>query len=137
MHSVEEVSPHEAVPSTAIDIEPGAAGDHHAEFLPIGMNIEKTLEEGLPTAIFVDLIEDYLGATGASFVGSDGCGHGRRSLLNQTPVVGRVPVEIVLRAMPANSGLAHLPRTADEGHLPMNLQMSLQDGIIDSATIVH
>jgi hypothetical protein len=57
--------------------------------------------------------------------------------LDQTPVVGRVPVEIVLRAMPANSGLAHLPRTADEGHLPMNLQMSLQDGIIDSATIVH
>ena len=137
MHSVEEVSPHKAVPSPAIDIEPSTAGDHHSEFLPIGMNIEEPLEEGLPTAVFVDLIEDYLGSTGASFVGSDGCGHGRRSLLNQTPVVGRVPVEIGLRPMPANRGLAHLPGTADEGHLPMGLQMCLQDGIIDSATIVH
>ena len=34
-------------------------------------------------------------------------------------------------------GLPDLARTADEGHLAVLLQMGLQDGLVDSATIVH
>lgn len=125
VHAVQEVAPHQAIPSPTIDREAGAAGHDHPELLAVGIDIEEALEKTLPSAVLVDLVKDHLGAARPGLVGADGLGGGVGPLLDQAPVVGVVPVQVGVGAMAADRGLAHLAGAADEGHLAMLPKMGL------------
>jgi len=137
VHPVEEVASHQAVPSPSVDVEPGAAGDDDPQFLAVGMDVEESLEEALPSTVLMDLVEDHLGTAGTGFVGAAGLGHRVGPLLDQTTVLGVIPVQVGISPVAADRRLPHLTRTAHEGHLPKVLQVGLQDGIIDSSTVGH
>jgi hypothetical protein len=135
VHPVEEIAPHQAVAAAAVDVEAGAAGDQQAE--PVAIGVEKSLQERLPSAGFVDLVEDGDGGAGVEPVETEAGGDGGGAGQDRPPVVVIVPVQLEGPVRPARGGLADLPGARHEGHLAVLLQVPPEDLIVQAFARRH
>jgi hypothetical protein len=135
VHTVQEIPSHQAVPATTVNVHPGAAGDQDAGLFGIG--VEKPLEELLPPAEFVQLVEQDGYRCGCERLESQPLGDRRRSPQYQGAVIPVVPIEVHVGQQAAGCGFAYLARAADHCHLPVRGKVVCQRGVIESSSDFH
>src|SRR5512136_1071723 len=121
MHVEEEVAPHQAVPAAAAHVEARTAGDENADSALVG--VEEALEELLPAAVLVKFVEDDRDRRRGQAREADMLGNRAGAGQDHPSVVGVVPVEIRRAQATAGERLPHLPRAADQRHLPSTAKM--------------
>lgn len=137
MHPVAEVSSHQAVAATAVQVQARAPRYHDPQMGTV--TVEEALEERPPTRVLVQLIEDNDAAPFDELIQPELLRHCGRPPSDQATVVLIVPVQVgAARDQSAAGGrLAHLPRPRNEGHLAATLEVVPQHAAMKSRNQVH
>ncbi len=118
-----------------IDVQTRRARHQHPAAAFVG--IEKSLEKSLPTAVFVDFIENDYRRVLVQFLQPRLLGHGIGTRQNEVPVRFIVPIEIDRPQLAAKRGFPDLAGSGDKSHLPMLCNMALNQVPVNSRTVVH
>ena len=135
MHPIGEVTSHQAVPTSLVDIETCAARNDNPGLSAVG--IEEPLEKLFPLPEVVHFIDGEDGELGLCLMDADGIGHGVLAFKDEVTVGSLVPVQVVALESCADRGLSDLPRPGDKHHLPIVLKMTTDDVRIEAWYLLH
>src|SRR5713226_8747154 len=103
----------------------------------ITVGVEKALQQRFPFAVFMQFVEHCDGSFCPKAIQLQGFRQRGWTAQEAPPVVGIIPVEILIAERPAGGGLSDLARSRNQGHLTMFFEVVRQDRGIETRALLH
>ena len=128
VHVIEKVTPHEAIATALVDVEPCASSDDKAH--AVFVEVEEPLEKRLPAYELMNLVKRDDGFLFGCDSKSGGVGEAGGITCDEATCGEIVPSEIPIRKHLGKRRLSALARSSEKYHLPVFAQMLFNYGFV-------
>ena len=135
VHAIEKIATHQAVATAFEDIEPRTPRDDEPRAVAVA--VEEAFQPAFPLRVLVQLVERDHRRGRPQAVEPGGLRHPGRAGQQDAPVVGIVPIEVVIGKGAADRRLPHLPRAAHQRHLAMLGQVLPEHRFVETRAPKH